>query len=137
MSWTAGKTWAVGDTLTASDLNTHIAGRLDWLKGETAWNSPAFVNGWYAVGGIWSHSGYKRSGDRVFLRGDYAGGTWGATIFTLPAGYRPLEQYIQACVSNDALARVDVHTDGTVVASTAIGGSNAYLFLETARWWLT
>src|SRR5436190_18357116 len=33
MAWTAPKTWAVGDILTSSDMDTHVRDNLRFLKG--------------------------------------------------------------------------------------------------------
>lgn len=61
---------------------------------------PAFQNGW-ANHGTGAPVSYKKDSvnNRVLLRGQLSGGSLGgATMFTLPAGYKPIYGTEQACI---------------------------------------
>jgi hypothetical protein len=89
---------------------------------------PAFQNGWANYGGGHEAAGfYIDPWRRVFLCGLIQSGTVGTTIFTLPGGYRPRNIQLFDVQANAALARVDVNTDGTVVATS---GSNVWFQLN-------
>lgn len=81
-------------------------------------NVTVFSNGYTA--GLRQVS-YSRSFDgRLTLRGNMNSGTLGATAFTLPVGYRPVQQEWFCTVGGgNALAVVLVDTNGNVVPQTA------------------
>jgi hypothetical protein len=133
--------WQTGDIVTEAAMD-HIEAGIkdahDLLEPETwkvvgAVGQPAFQNSWenhdpyVSIGG--PPVSFTRVGPRVYLRGLARLGTVGATIFTLPTGYRPSARRMWPTVSRtDAttyvLARVDVIEDGTVVAT--VGGNNMF-----------
>jgi hypothetical protein len=62
----------------------------------------------------------------VFMRGMAKSGVIGTSICTLPAGYRPTQGHMQAAISNSAICRLEIETDGTV---TPVNGSNVFVSL--------
>lgn len=109
------------------------------ITGETSdyWRVPTFQNGWLNLGATFTTAAYRKENSVVRLRGVVrsgtldAGGGAAATIFTLPAGFRPEQRHMFASASAsggvDAHGRIDVDTDGTV---KAIAGSNVFLSLD-------
>lgn len=96
-----------------------VGGALNW---------PAFQNSWVNYGGGFTAAGYwKDATNVVHLQGLVKSGTITATVFTLPAGFRPLGGCIFATVSNAAFAEARVNSDGTVVATS---GNNAWYSLD-------
>ncbi len=102
------------------------------LVGSGSAPAPAFENSWvnFDTG---AHSLARFSLDqwgRVWLEGTIKSGTVGASVFTLPVGYRPLAEMSFACVANagagDVLGRLVVRTTGVVAAS----GGNTYFILD-------
>lgn len=88
----------------------------------------AFQNSWVNFGGTNATcSYYKDAFGRVMLKGTVKSGSIGATIFTLPAGYRPSEAELFPVYSNGAFGACIVNPDGTVVANV---GNNASFTLS-------
>lgn len=101
---------------------------------EEAWIVPTMTNGWLtydADPGGWSGPGYyKDSAGVVHLRGLIKSGTVGASAFTLPVGYRPADgNLLIGTISNGAVGRVRVSTDGTVMPESP--SSNAWVALDS------
>lgn len=103
---------------------------------EEAWNEvgstgePAFQNGWVNYDSTHNSAAFwKDSNGVVHLKGLVKSGTISTTlpIFTLPAGYRPAKKEIIVTISNGALGRVNVESDGDVVPET---GNNAWFSLD-------
>ena len=87
---------------------------INWNFGGTSFNEVGF---------------YKDSVGIVHLKGLAAqwcggGNGAGATIFTLPVGYRPLETELQVTLSNNAVNRINVNANGTVVPELAVGSAS-------------
>ncbi|MFC1783955.1 hypothetical protein ACFL02_10320, partial [Planctomycetota bacterium] len=112
--------------------------KLEVSGGETileqeGWQPPVFENSWVNLGSGFNPAGYfKDSMGVVHLRGVVKDGTINYAIFTLPSGYRPEYREVHATVTYDssdgnAMARVDVLSNGVVVASK---GNNAYVTLD-------
>lgn len=90
------------------------------------WLEPTFENSWVnysatATGGNtggtaeYAPAGYfKDPLGFVHLQGLVKNGTAGATIFTLPEGYRPAKSMIFKVVSNGGAANLWIHPDGSV-----------------------
>jgi hypothetical protein len=93
---------------------------LEWLIDKSYKNiggvgSPAFANSWANYGSGYVNAGYwKDPFGIVHLRGMISSGTVGNSAFTMAPGYRPAENHIFGTISNGAIGRVDVSTDGTV-----------------------
>jgi hypothetical protein len=96
-----------------------------------SWNSLTLQNSWAwydGGGGIFSTPQYTKGADGlVSIKGLIRSGTIGATIATLPAGYRPAARILLAAYSNAAYARLDIDASGNIIAST---GSNAWYSLD-------
>lgn len=85
------------------------------LAGDTGWTDVTFENGWANFDSSWMSGQYKKTADGfVHLRGMISSGTAGATAFTLPSGYRPLERTMVIAQANSGSCRVDIISDGTV-----------------------
>ena len=118
MSTGGGNLHANGNLSTSGTLTvSSSAGSLG------AWNNLSFGSGWTNYGGGYQACQYRRFGDRVHLRGLASNTSTGATIGTLPAGYRPtvgrLILNLQADPSGatlNAAYRVDIDTSGNILA---------------------
>jgi len=83
-------------------------------KVQEAWITPTLVNSWVAFDTRTAK--YKKADyGRVYLKGVVKNGTIGATIFTLPTGYRPDEALIFGVIT--------VNVDGTVVCTSGVNTS--------------
>lgn len=92
------------------------------------WTAVTFANGWGNFGSGYSTAAYGKTAEgMVVLHGLVSAGTVGATMFTLPADFRPAQACRFATIANAAIGRVDITTGGAV--SLATGGSNAYVAL--------
>lgn len=90
---------------------------------------PTFQSSWVNFDSV-HPAGFYRQGGRVYLCGLVKNGTAiGTPIFTLPAGYFPLEaaNNIIATVSNDAFGAIFISPTGVV---NGYEGSTAYVSLE-------
>lgn len=83
-----------------------------WLQVGAA-GQPTFDNGWSAFGGYTVK--FRKVGPVVSISGFAAGGTVGARIFNLPAGYRPFQNIRIASDSNGAYTYIGVQADGLVL----------------------
>jgi hypothetical protein len=103
-------------------LDSQLASKAN--KTQEAWIAPTLLNGWVNFGGTFQNSGYfKDNFGIVHLKGTVKSGTYGATVFTLPVGYRPLLNVNFATVSNGSAAMASVDSSGNV---TFNAGSNAW-----------
>lgn len=92
------------------------------------WNAPTLINSWVNFGAGFNPAGYfKDPFGVVHLRGTVKSGTVGNDIFILPAGYRPANTEILACVSNGVLGIIEVSSGGNV---NATAGNNTYFSLD-------
>lgn len=90
---------------------------------------PGFQNSWVNFGSGWRNAGFWRDPfGMVYLRGLIKSGTVGSAAFTLPPGFRPAVSETFPTLSNGALGRVSVYTDGTVVPETP--SNNTYVSLS-------
>lgn len=81
---------------------------------------PAFQNGWVNNGGYGPAAFWRDSAGIVRLRGLVVSGTL-ATIFTLPAGYRPAYRLLIGNHAGGAEGRLDILTSGDVFAIAGSG----------------
>lgn len=101
------------------------------MEAQQAWIAPTMQNGWITFDTTFNPPGYyKDSLGIVHLRGMMKSGTLNVTAFTLPVGYRPAFKVLMATISNQALGRLDVTTDGMVIPNM---GSNIYFTLDNLR----
>jgi hypothetical protein len=102
-----------------------------------AWIDAELVAPWVNFGGVYQTAQYRKVDDTVELRGLVKDGG-AATIFTMPAGYRPAAREIFIGSSNNESARIDINSDGEVIlASFGNHGSNAFLSLAGIRFSVT
>jgi hypothetical protein len=93
------------------------------------WIIPSYQNSWVRYDGTWSQEGYlKDRANIVHLRGLIKSGTIGSSAFTLPVGYRPASQLLIGTISNNAIGRVAVYTNGQVIPQTP--STNAWVALD-------
>jgi hypothetical protein len=123
-------------TRTESDL---------FLSGNIAqdpWVTPALMTfggiTWAYFGAPYNRPGYFRDKNGiVHLKGLVKSGTvsTGVTgtgvpkgaIFQLPVGYRPVRREVRAVISNNTIGRVNIDTDGYVIA---LQGTNSFFSLD-------
>lgn len=130
MAWTTPKTWAVGDPGTSSDLNTYVRDNAKFLYGDVAWTAPALQNGWVNVGAPYNLAGYRLAGNWVELRGAIKNGTItsGTLLFTLPAGYRPLNSNVpMGYASASGTWTVIIASTGAVTANAGAIAAGSWL----------
>jgi len=95
---------------------------------DEAFINATYLNSWVSYGGGNKPAGYYKGLDGVVhLQGLVKSGTIGQPIFRLPTGYIPTHALIFVIISNDAVAKLEVQSDGDVVALT---GNNTYVSLE-------
>jgi hypothetical protein len=88
-----------------------------------------FQNGWVNFGSPWGNASYQIDcNGRVFLSGLIKNGAVDTTAFTLPNGFRPLQTVLASTISVNALGRVNIFTDGTVVPASP--STNGWVSLD-------
>lgn len=108
---------------------------------QQVWQTPTPATGWTAfdAGGAGNYGGPQYMKDTlgfVHLRGlaqNISGATKTAAslIFTLPAGYRPYQNYFITTISSDVSSRVDVTNTGLVsVGFSSSTPSNGWISLN-------
>jgi hypothetical protein len=100
-----------------------------WITG-TKWYTPTLLNGWVNYSSTYAPARYRKINGMVEIQGLIKDGTAtsGTDLFTLPVGFRPQYQHIFTTMSNSAIARVDVKTDGTI--DILNGGSSNWISLS-------
>lgn len=94
-----------------------------------ATGEPAFTNSWAHYGSPYAKAAFLKdvSGYVQFV-GVIQTGAVGSAAFTLPPGFRPATDEIFVVMSNNAVGRLDVNTDGTVVPQSP--SSNTWVSLS-------
>ncbi|RSN65358.1 hypothetical protein DMH01_02965 [Amycolatopsis sp. WAC 04182] len=97
-------------------------------RGDT-WHAATLQNGWQNYGAGFNGAAYTVMDDGwVRLRGLVKSGAFDKPIFTLPVGFRPVAQWLLPVSTNpDTVGRVDIHANGSVMATT---GSAGWLSLD-------
>lgn len=92
---------------------------------------PAFQNSWvnYDTTTFMGARFWKDPMGIVHIDGMVKSGTIGATIFSLPAGYRPSNGLLFVTLANGAIARFDVAPTGNVVSQS---GSNVWFSIQAS-----
>ena len=95
----------------------------------TGIDATPYDSGWITASSNFGHYSadygpvkYRRVGNIVTIIGITAGGTGisnGQVIFTLPAGFRPSHTFLIATQADNGLGRMDVDSNGDVIADTA------------------
>lgn len=144
VSSVAGKTGAV--TLVSGDVglgnvdNTSDADKpvstsqqaaldLKANKSQESWTAATLQNGWSNFGsGYQAARFFKDELGVVHLEGLVAGGSLGAAVFTLPAGYRPSAHLILPVANANYYGEVTINSSGQVVSWG--GGNSNWLSLS-------
>ena len=113
------------------DLNSQVPSRallLDPWHVVGVTGEPAFVNSWVA-GSTGAPSFRRDAMNRVYFKGGAANGTVVTTIFTLPLGYRPIQQWnFPVRAGGGTVGLVNINSDGQVVHEL---GSNVLISLDS------
>jgi hypothetical protein len=101
-----------------------------YVPPDTGWITPTLLNSWVAYGSAWSTPAYRKIGNVVYIKGLIKGGTitTGTTLFTLPVGYRPLQDMHIRTVSAGLFAYIQIYANGDV--KTAGTTSATYLSID-------
>lgn len=104
--------------------------------GDTGWTNATLAGAWANFGSSFNNAGYRLLHGQVWLRGLVKSGAVG-TIFTLPAGFRPMLNVSFPMIANNAAAgtcgeaRIEVQAGGIVrLDYYALGGTNGFVSLE-------
>ena len=100
-------------------------------EGGGAWRPVPYTTGWVDFTESFDYAAgtYKRVGDLVLLSGQVTRSSGSSAIIaTLAADCHPSERHILTCISNGAISRVDVHTDGTI--NLLSGTTSSYISLS-------
>lgn len=116
----------VSETLTL--LDKLVTANADFKAVGKPGNS-AFEHTWANFGGGWGVAAYYRDIlGWVHLRGIISSGTVGQSALTLPPGYWPAVNETFSVISNNAIGRVDVQTNGQVIPQSP--SSNIWVSLS-------
>lgn len=125
----AGSGAALADLLTKLASTGLITNSTTGVTPE-AWHEvgaagePAFQNGWVNFGGIYGTAAFRKDPfGTVYLKGMVKSGTLGSNIYVLPVGYRPAARGIFASLGSNAVARIDVDSDGSVFVNATLASS--------------
>jgi hypothetical protein len=118
-----------GNMIVKSGYNGYLSLQtITYPAGYTGWMGLTFQNSWVAYGGGCTTPQYTKSADGlVSLHGLVANGTIGATIATLPVGYRPAARVLIHAVSTGLYGRLDIDTSGNIIA---VSGTNNWYSLD-------
>lgn len=98
---------------------------------SASWINASLQNSWVNYGGNYANASYIKSSDGIVsLQGLVRNGaaTGGTTLFTLPAGYRPVYRTMCSVTTNPtAPARIDIQTTGAVTVHEGV--NNGWLSL--------
>lgn len=119
------------DDVIATKGNLKINGRLIKAPREEDWNMPPLESGWqtYGDGVEYGTARYKKVDGVVYMKGLLRSGTiannstGAGRIFLLPPGYRPKQRLMFAVFSDGGGSRLDILSNGSVLAVT---GQNGY-----------
>lgn len=110
------------------NLETQMVLNKKQISSEPEWVAPTYTNSWVNFGSSYENGKYgKDQRNFVILKGLVKSGTINTSMFTLPAGFRPLAKRVFPVASNSTIGVVEVRTDGTVVPTI---GNNTYVSLE-------
>jgi hypothetical protein len=116
---------------TVSDLSTQ-----EFEVPPPAVRTPLLLNGWVnfaptqTVGDFQWVRYWKDASNQVHVQGLIKSGTLNVPIFYLQPGFRPATRILFVSIASEAVARVDVNADGSVVQVTGSAGSNIWLSLN-------
>jgi competence protein ComGC len=94
----------------------------------SGWMGMALQNSWVYYGTPYSSPQYTKASDGlVTIHGLIKTGTIGATIATLPVGYRPAYRALFSTVSGGAVSRLDIDSSGNIIA---VSGTNGWYSMD-------
>lgn len=121
-----------------ADNDTMWAGpSVNQYTADTTWHEvgaagePPFLNSWVNYPSFNTAAFRMDAEGWVYMKGLVRLGTI-SPIFTLPPAYRPWKTVFFPTMSANFVAYIQINTDGTVLAYV-MGGSNAWISLETVR----
>lgn len=95
---------------------------------QEAWNAAGFQNSWVNYDGTHNPAGYYIDKEGVVhLRGRIKNGTIAATVFQLPAGYRPPYTEYHTAGGSATPTEVSIDSSGNVVVAV---GTNTWVSLD-------
>lgn len=101
------------------------------IRAIPTFTDATLTNSWTNFGAPFYNAGYTVDPfGWVILRGVIRNGTLNTSAFTLPVNMRPLNRIPFPSISNNAIGRVNVYTDGSVIPEI---GSNSFYFLDGIR----
>jgi hypothetical protein len=101
------------------------------LTVQPPWNNVSYVNSWTTFNASFEDAQYmKDTLGFVHVRGIVKDGTSGTTVFTLPAGYRPLKEITAPAITIAGIVGFTyIFSNGDVQASMIGGGvATSYSF---------
>jgi hypothetical protein len=95
----------------------------------TVWQPLTLTNGWVAWDASYTPK-YRKVGDNVQLRGLMKDGA-NASPFTLPVGYRPVQEETFVCFGSNQLAAISVGSNGAAAIQVpTLTGTGKYVYLS-------
>lgn len=99
------------------------------IEVQQQWQNVTYLNGFIQYAPEWGQCQYyKDSLGIVRFRGLIKNGAVNTAMFNLPVGYRPSVTLLLVAMSNEAICRVDISTNGDVIARS--GHSTNWLSLS-------
>lgn len=83
---------------------------------DSGWQPAPLTNGFINYGAGWQIARFRRKNGVVYLEGLVKNGSAGAPMFQLPPGFMPSDKLIFSTIGNNALARINIDSNGDVVA---------------------
>ncbi|KJH69401.1 hypothetical protein [Aliterella atlantica] len=128
---------AIATEATANSSDTYLLNRVNHIgiSSVNSWIAPTLATGWSAFGAPHPSPFYRKLPDgTVEFKGlikKSTAVTANEALFTLPVGFRPIENRVITTTSNSALGRIDIVA--TTGAVTLVVGNNSWVSLEGIR----
>ena len=102
------------------------------------WIALPLVNGWGNYGGGYELASYCKVNNFVYLQGLIISGT-SNTIFTLPAGYRPVRTHLSVLwnAGPNAVLRWDISVGGVFTCSGSVPTTSSHVLALTGLFFST
>ena len=106
-----------------------LAQKIEDLLASTAWTNMTLENAWTNVdASLYGAAAYRKVGDIVECRGLVGSATTTGTLFTLPAGFRPLKTY---------WFPGDTNNSGGNIQAKVVVNNLGQIFCERAATWVS
>jgi hypothetical protein len=125
---TLDSTVSVGNTLTMGGNTGWItkSGGASAVPPTITWTTATLQNSWVAYGAPYDAPAYYKDAlGWVHVRGVAKSGSLNTCVFTLPAGYRPINNQQSPLVMGAGFGGVDVQPTGCFSVFSVAGGTNA------------